>query len=148
MVNHGKRWGALPWLTSETLGWVRGLVRTKSWRNAPTSLKCLINAKVSVLLKPTAWETTFCQCLRFLFYVPVILSTGKAFDTAQPMNRAVSNIICSIVYGSRFEYDDPEFTSLVERTNRNIQLLGSPSIQVLFHMFIKLRLADVVLMFI
>ncbi|XP_041814154.1 cytochrome P450 2K1-like [Chelmon rostratus] len=55
---------------------------------------------------------------------------GEAFDTTQPMNRAVSNIICSIVYGSRFEYDDPEFTSLVDRTNRNIQLAASPSIQM------------------
>uniref|UniRef100_A0A8C9XD18 Cytochrome P450 2K1-like n=1 Tax=Sander lucioperca TaxID=283035 RepID=A0A8C9XD18_SANLU len=45
-----------------------------------------------------------------------------------------SNIICSIVYGSRFEYDDPEFTSLVDRTNRNIQLGGSPSVQ-LYNMF-------------
>uniref|UniRef100_A0A8D0CST7 Cytochrome P450 2K1-like n=1 Tax=Sander lucioperca TaxID=283035 RepID=A0A8D0CST7_SANLU len=52
---------------------------------------------------------------------------GKSFDTTQPINYAVSNIICSIVYGSRFEYDDPEFTSLVDRTNRNIQLGGSPS---------------------
>ncbi|XP_063757956.1 cytochrome P450 2K1-like [Eleginops maclovinus] len=59
---------------------------------------------------------------------------GEAFDTAKPMNCAVSNIICSIVYGSRFEYDDPEFTSLVDRTNRNILLLGSPSIQV-YNMF-------------
>nr|XP_046228712.1 cytochrome P450 2K1-like [Scatophagus argus] len=59
---------------------------------------------------------------------------GEAFDTTQPMNYAVSNIICSIVYGSRFEYDDPEFTSLVDRTNRNIQLLGSPSLQ-LYNMF-------------
>uniref|UniRef100_A0A3B4WYB6 Cytochrome P450 2K1-like n=1 Tax=Seriola lalandi dorsalis TaxID=1841481 RepID=A0A3B4WYB6_SERLL len=57
-------------------------------------------------------------------------SKGEAFDTTQPMNYAVSNIICSIVYGSRFEYDDTEFTSLVDRTNRNIQLAGSPSIQV------------------
>ncbi|XP_071323937.1 cytochrome P450 2K1-like isoform X2 [Trachinotus anak] len=55
---------------------------------------------------------------------------GEAFDTTQPMNCAVSNIICSMVYGSRFEYDDPEFTSLVDRTNRIIQLVGSPSIQV------------------
>uniref|UniRef100_A0A8C4HW25 Cytochrome P450 2K1 n=1 Tax=Dicentrarchus labrax TaxID=13489 RepID=A0A8C4HW25_DICLA len=55
---------------------------------------------------------------------------GKSFDTTQPINYAVSNIICSIVYGSRFEYDDPEFTSLVDRTNRNIQLVGSPSIQI------------------
>lgn len=55
---------------------------------------------------------------------------GEAFDTTQPVNYAVSNIICSIVYGSRFEYDDPEFTSLVDRTNRGIQLVGSPSVQV------------------
>uniref|UniRef100_A0A8D0CQZ3 Cytochrome P450 2K1-like n=1 Tax=Sander lucioperca TaxID=283035 RepID=A0A8D0CQZ3_SANLU len=59
---------------------------------------------------------------------------GKSFDTTQPINYAVSNIICSIVYGSRFEYDDPEFTSLVDRTNRNIQLGGSPSVQ-LYNMF-------------
>ncbi|KAL3052117.1 hypothetical protein OYC64_004802 [Pagothenia borchgrevinki] len=59
---------------------------------------------------------------------------GEAFDTTQPIYQAVANMICSIVYGSRFEYDDPEFTSLVERTNRNIQLLGSPSIQV-YNMF-------------
>ncbi|KAM8831500.1 cytochrome P450 2K1-like [Spinachia spinachia] len=59
---------------------------------------------------------------------------GEPFDTTQPMNYAVSNIICSIVYGSRFEYDDPQFTSLVNRTNRTIQLLGSPSIQ-LYNLF-------------
>uniref|UniRef100_A0A8C9XGI4 Cytochrome P450 2K1-like n=1 Tax=Sander lucioperca TaxID=283035 RepID=A0A8C9XGI4_SANLU len=57
---------------------------------------------------------------------------GKSFDTTQPINYAVSNIICSIVYGSRFEYDDPEFTSLVDRTNRNIQLGGSPSLYNMF----------------
>ncbi|XP_040921000.1 cytochrome P450 2K1-like [Toxotes jaculatrix] len=55
---------------------------------------------------------------------------GEAFDTSQPMNYAVSNIICSIVYGSRFEYNDPKFTSMVDQTNRRIQLVGSPSIQM------------------
>ncbi|KAM9840314.1 uncharacterized protein ACBR49_015718 [Aulostomus maculatus] len=55
---------------------------------------------------------------------------GEVFDTTQPINYAVSNIICSIVYGSRFEYDDPEFRSMVDGMNRNIQLAGSPSIQV------------------
>ncbi|KAK2855894.1 hypothetical protein Q5P01_004629 [Channa striata] len=55
---------------------------------------------------------------------------GKPFDTTQPVNYAVSNIICSMVYGSRFKYDDPEFTSLVDRVNRNMQLLGSPTIRV------------------
>lgn len=62
---------------------------------------------------------------------PVSFVAGEAFDLTKPMNCAVSNIICSIIYGSRFEYNDPEFTSLVDRTNKNIQLVGSPSIQVL-----------------
>lgn len=58
------------------------------------------------------------------------LVSGEPFDTTHPMNYAVSNIICSMVYGSRFEYNDPEFTSLVDRTNRLIQISGSPSIMV------------------
>ncbi|CAI5684520.1 unnamed protein product [Oreochromis niloticus] len=55
---------------------------------------------------------------------------GEAFDTTHPINCAVSNIICSIVYGSRFEYNDLEFTSMIDRVNRNAKILGSPSIQV------------------
>ncbi|KAK2855892.1 hypothetical protein Q5P01_004627 [Channa striata] len=55
---------------------------------------------------------------------------GEPFDTTQLMNYSVSNIICSIVYGSRFEYSDPKFTSMVDKANRRIQLLGSPSIQM------------------
>uniref|UniRef100_A0A3Q2UUM3 Uncharacterized protein n=1 Tax=Haplochromis burtoni TaxID=8153 RepID=A0A3Q2UUM3_HAPBU len=45
---------------------------------------------------------------------------GEAFDTNQRLSYAVSNIICSIVYGSRFEYNDPE----------GAKLLGSPSVQM------------------
>ncbi|XP_039650033.1 cytochrome P450 2K1-like isoform X2 [Perca fluviatilis] len=59
---------------------------------------------------------------------------GEAFDMTQPLQYAVSNIICSMVYGSRFEYDDPEFTSLVYSISTLLQLLGSPSIQV-YNMF-------------
>ncbi|XP_063351793.1 cytochrome P450 2K1-like [Pelmatolapia mariae] len=60
--------------------------------------------------------------------------TGEAFHTTHPINCAVSNIICSIVYGSRFEYNDPEFTSMIDRVTRNAKILGSPSIQ-LYDMF-------------
>uniref|UniRef100_A0A8C6WQ27 Cytochrome P450 2K1-like n=1 Tax=Neogobius melanostomus TaxID=47308 RepID=A0A8C6WQ27_9GOBI len=55
---------------------------------------------------------------------------GKPLDTTQPMNQAVSNIICSMVYGSRFEYDDPKFVALVSDANRIIQIAGSPSVQI------------------
>ncbi|XP_059211940.1 cytochrome P450 2K1-like isoform X2 [Centropristis striata] len=55
---------------------------------------------------------------------------GEAFDMNQPITCAVANIICSMVFGYRFEYDDPEFTSMVARANWNVQLLGSASAQV------------------
>ncbi|CAL8288559.1 unnamed protein product [Boreogadus saida] len=55
---------------------------------------------------------------------------GKAFDTQKSMNYAVSNIICAIMYGSRFEYYDPEFKAMVNRANENIQIVGSPSAQL------------------
>lgn len=53
-----------------------------------------------------------------------------AFDTTQPVNYAVSNIICAIVYGRRFEYDDPNFKAMVKRANEGIKLTGSPTVQV------------------
>ncbi|KAF3703176.1 Cytochrome P450 2K1 [Channa argus] len=55
---------------------------------------------------------------------------GEPFDTTQSMNYSVSNIICSIVYGSRFEYSDPTFRSLVDKTNRKVYIAGSRSIQM------------------
>ncbi|XP_028979791.2 cytochrome P450 2K1 isoform X2 [Esox lucius] len=54
----------------------------------------------------------------------------KAFDTTQPMYYAVSNIICSIVYGSRFEYSDPRFRRSVDRVNEIFKLGGSGSVQL------------------
>ncbi|XP_042171281.1 cytochrome P450 2K1 isoform X2 [Oncorhynchus tshawytscha] len=59
---------------------------------------------------------------------------GKAFDTAQPVLYAVSNIISAIVYGSRFEYTDPLFTGMVDRAKESIHLTGSASIQM-YNMF-------------
>uniref|UniRef100_A0A3P8Y7I5 unspecific monooxygenase n=1 Tax=Esox lucius TaxID=8010 RepID=A0A3P8Y7I5_ESOLU len=59
---------------------------------------------------------------------------GKAFDTTESMHYAISNIICSIVYGSRFEYSDPRFRRSVERVRESIQLGGTRSLQ-LYNMF-------------
>ncbi|XP_020516721.2 cytochrome P450 2K1 [Labrus bergylta] len=64
---------------------------------------------------------------------------GEAFDTTQPVYYSVSNVICSMVYGSRFEYDSPVFKSLLDRINRLGPLLGSPSMKMynLFPWFCK-----------
>ncbi|XP_039980217.1 LOW QUALITY PROTEIN: cytochrome P450 2K1-like [Xiphias gladius] len=62
---------------------------------------------------------------------------GKPFDTTCPVNYATSNIISSIVYGSRFEYSDPRFKNLVRRAHENICIIGSASVQ-LYNMFPRL----------
>ena len=67
--------------------------------------------------------------------------TGEAFDTTQPIHYAVSNIICSMVYGSRYEYDDPQFTYLVDDMSKRVKLAGSPLIQVSFYIFVKLLIS-------
>ncbi|XP_053370569.1 cytochrome P450 2K1-like isoform X2 [Clarias gariepinus] len=54
----------------------------------------------------------------------------KPFDTSQPLNYATANVISAIMYGSRFQYSDPEFKEMITRTNENIKLTGSPSIQI------------------
>ncbi|KAG1966961.1 cytochrome P450 2K1-like [Pimephales promelas] len=55
---------------------------------------------------------------------------GKPFDTTQPVDYAVSNIISSIVYGSRFEYTDPQFQEMVKRSHESISITGSPSMML------------------
>uniref|UniRef100_A0A663NBF6 Uncharacterized protein n=1 Tax=Athene cunicularia TaxID=194338 RepID=A0A663NBF6_ATHCN len=43
----------------------------------------------------------------------------KPFDTKMILNNAVSNVICSILFGERFEYDDPVFLKLLKLINEN-----------------------------
>jgi len=43
---------------------------------------------------------------------------------------AVSNVICSVVFGNRFEYGDPEFLELLQMINEVFQEIGTPWAQV------------------
>ncbi|XP_036447051.1 cytochrome P450 2J2-like isoform X2 [Colossoma macropomum] len=63
---------------------------------------------------------------------------GKAFYPIHLFMNAASNIICSIVFGDRFEYDNKRFAKLLEILNENIQLAGS-SVGQIFNLvpFIK-----------
>ncbi|KAM9305537.1 cytochrome P450 2K4-like [Gastrophryne carolinensis] len=53
---------------------------------------------------------------------------GEPFDTNLIMNSAVSNVICSIIFGKRFEYEDPVFLNLVQMVNENVRLVGTPMV--------------------
>ncbi|XP_072028886.1 cytochrome P450 2J4-like [Amphiura filiformis] len=54
----------------------------------------------------------------------ITLTQGKPFDPTHILSNAVSNIICSVVFGKRFEYNDPEFKHLLhsfeEIMNHNV----------------------------
>ncbi|CAM4631083.1 unnamed protein product, partial [Caretta caretta] len=54
---------------------------------------------------------------------------GKPFDVKVILNSAVSNVICSILFGERFQYEDPIFLTLLKLLNENSKLLGSPMMQ-------------------
>ncbi|KAG9269334.1 cytochrome P450 2B4-like isoform X1 [Astyanax mexicanus] len=55
---------------------------------------------------------------------------GKAFYPIHPIMNAVANIICSIVFGDRFDYDDKRFAKLLRILSDNIRFAGSPSAQI------------------
>ncbi|XP_061477827.1 cytochrome P450 2C5-like [Rhineura floridana] len=40
-------------------------------------------------------------------------SQGQAFDAMPDITAAASNVICSVVFGNRFSYEDPHFTELL-----------------------------------
>ncbi|XP_077353473.1 cytochrome P450 2K1-like [Festucalex cinctus] len=82
--------------------------------------------------KKLAQEKVLEECSHL---IPILEShKGQPFDTTSSLSCATSNIICSIVYGNRFEYSDPRFTDMVQRTNESVRLSGSFQIQ-LYNMF-------------
>ncbi|XP_062994255.1 cytochrome P450 2J2-like [Elgaria multicarinata webbii] len=50
---------------------------------------------------------------------------GQAFDPHFQINNAVSNIICSITFGGRFDYHDSQFQTLLHLLDRTLYLQGS-----------------------
>lgn len=58
---------------------------------------------------------------------PFRLSTsGKPFDPVFILSRSVSNIICSVIFGNRFEYDDERLLTIIRFINDNFQIMSSP----------------------
>uniref|UniRef100_UPI003AAE8D86 cytochrome P450 2J6-like n=1 Tax=Centroberyx gerrardi TaxID=166262 RepID=UPI003AAE8D86 len=50
---------------------------------------------------------------------------GKPFNPHLIINNAVSNIICSLVFGHRFEYADERFRKLIRKFDTALQIEGS-----------------------
>ncbi|XP_008850149.1 cytochrome P450 2C29-like [Nannospalax galili] len=57
-------------------------------------------------------------------------TNGSPCDPTNILSCVPCNVICSIIFQDRFDYNDQEFLDLMERLNDNIQILSSPWIQV------------------
>uniref|UniRef100_H3BY93 Cytochrome P450, family 2, subfamily AD, polypeptide 2 n=1 Tax=Tetraodon nigroviridis TaxID=99883 RepID=H3BY93_TETNG len=55
---------------------------------------------------------------------------GKPFDPQHTITNAVGNIVCSIVFGHRFEYSDASFRRILELDNEAVVLAGSARTQL------------------
>ncbi|XP_078240733.1 cytochrome P450 2C18-like [Pogona vitticeps] len=51
---------------------------------------------------------------------------GKPFDPTFLLSCATSNVICSIVFGAHFDYDDERFLALLDKFNDNFKIASSP----------------------
>ncbi|XP_075895314.1 cytochrome P450 2J4-like isoform X2 [Nelusetta ayraudi] len=55
---------------------------------------------------------------------------GKPFNAQLLIHNAVSNIICCLVFGERFEYSDEKYHRILKAFNDVVELQGSMSVQI------------------
>ena len=60
------------------------------------------------------------------------LLNGKAFDPRLFFTNAMANVICSVVFGKRYEYSDSSFKRLLGILHENTQILGGAALQLVF----------------
>ncbi|RXN08241.1 cytochrome P450 2B4-like isoform X1 [Labeo rohita] len=61
----------------------------------------------------------------------MLKAEGKSVDPQHDIQNAVSNIICSIMFGERFDYDNKRFSYLLKILNNHFMLTGSVAGQIL-----------------
>ncbi|MEJ1285178.1 Rhesus blood group-associated A glycoprotein [Cricetulus griseus] len=53
---------------------------------------------------------------------------GKPFEIKKVLNASVANVIVSVLFGKRFDYQDPQFLRLLTLIGENVKLIGSSRI--------------------
>ena len=57
---------------------------------------------------------------------------NQPFDPRHHIKNAVSNIICSVIFGKRFEYSDASFRELLDLLDDQLRLVGGGALRVTF----------------
>ena len=57
---------------------------------------------------------------------------GNPFNPRHLVGNAVSNVICSIVLGKRYDYSSEDFAHILKNLNENVKLIGAGGLHVFF----------------
>ncbi|XP_063771213.1 cytochrome P450 2K6-like [Pseudophryne corroboree] len=68
------------------------------------------------------------ECGHLIQYVSSF--KGQRIDDPMILNAGVGNIIVSILFGQRMDYNDPTFRKLISLTDQNNKYLGSPMVSI------------------
>ncbi|KAJ7319206.1 hypothetical protein OS493_036369 [Desmophyllum pertusum] len=82
----------------------------KMYSNGKLKQESIINDEFDLLLKRVASRN------------------GQPHDMTKEIRLAVTNVICTLVFGSRYELDDPEFTKVIEITEGIVKMVASGSV--------------------
>ncbi|XP_022095821.1 cytochrome P450 2J6-like [Acanthaster planci] len=57
---------------------------------------------------------------------------GKPFNPKPLLSNATSNVICSVIFGKRYDYSDEEFQRLLSLFGQNVRLAGAGGVFIFF----------------
>ncbi|XP_033643982.1 cytochrome P450 2J6-like isoform X2 [Asterias rubens] len=84
--------------------------------------------------------TTETKCLIEEFHK----SNIKSIDPKHMIENAVSNVICSVIFGRRFEYTDEKFQRLLSILNKMFELIGAGGVVQFVPIFAKMQFLPIV----
>jgi len=86
-----------------------------------------------VLIVPFVWLLSI---YIFYFLQAIESKNGEPFDLDSFIQPSISNVICFVVFGKRFEYTDERFINMLGLFNKSMRLFG-PSGLINFFPFLK-----------
>ena len=69
-------------------------------------------------------------------------NTDKPFYPQPLLQKSVANVIASVTFGKRMDYDDPVFTEYMKIFNRSITVAGNTGVATIFPFLRQVFFAD------
>ena len=109
----------------------KGIINSKFWKD---TRKFSLVALKDFGLGKKSLEDTVTEEIGYLTDV-LASENGQPCSVDVIMNKSVSNIICSIIFGKRFEYDDQDFEQLLDKLMYLFMSGGGPYSTINFNIF-------------